>query len=133
MEEQLLQRLCRARPPTHGPTLRPCLATRAGAGFAFGNVPAVHDNFSLVVLGIVAVSLLPIAWEVYAAKREAAAAAAAGDNASAAGPAAVPHSTPPSAMAAFESAGLPPKMFPAAVAAAEEAIDLARAKVGGHS
>ncbi|EFN57258.1 hypothetical protein CHLNCDRAFT_12433, partial [Chlorella variabilis] len=31
-----------------------------GAGFAFGNVPAVHENFSLVVLGIVVVSLLPI-------------------------------------------------------------------------
>lgn len=48
-----------------------------GAGFAFGNVPAVHENFSLVVLGIVLVSLLPIAWEMYAAKKEEAAAAAA--------------------------------------------------------
>lgn len=41
-----------------------------GAGYVFGNVPAVHDNFSLVVLGVVIVSLLPIAYEVWAAKRE---------------------------------------------------------------
>ena len=41
-----------------------------GAGFAFGNVPAVHENFSLVVLGIVAVSLLPVIWEVAAARME---------------------------------------------------------------
>ena len=30
------------------------------AGFAFGNIPVVKDNFSLVVLGIIAVSLLPV-------------------------------------------------------------------------
>ena len=41
-----------------------------GAGYVFGNVPAVHDNFSLVVLGIVAVSLLPIIFEVVAARNE---------------------------------------------------------------
>ncbi|HUC43002.1 MAG TPA: DedA family protein [Candidatus Sulfotelmatobacter sp.] len=37
-----------------------------GAGYAFGNVPAVREHFSLVVLGIVAVSVLPIvlaAWK----------------------------------------------------------------------
>jgi membrane-associated protein len=34
-----------------------------GAGYAFGNVPAVKDNFSLVVIGIVAVSVLPMAIE----------------------------------------------------------------------
>lgn len=39
-----------------------------GAGFAFGNVPAVHDNFSLVVLGIVVVSVLPVIYELIAAK-----------------------------------------------------------------
>jgi membrane-associated protein len=33
------------------------------AGYAFGNVPVVRDNFSLVALGIVAVSLIPIAVE----------------------------------------------------------------------
>jgi membrane-associated protein len=41
-----------------------------GAGYVFGNVPAVHDNFSLVVLGIVAVSLLPLIYEVWVAKKE---------------------------------------------------------------
>jgi membrane-associated protein len=30
-----------------------------GAGFAFGNVPIVKDNFSLVALAIIAVSLIP--------------------------------------------------------------------------
>ena len=34
-----------------------------GAGFAFGNVPAVKNNFPLVALGIVIVSLLPMAVE----------------------------------------------------------------------
>ncbi|MBI5197938.1 MAG: DedA family protein [Nitrospirae bacterium] len=34
-----------------------------GAGYAFGNVPVVKNNFSLVTLGIVAVSLLPILLE----------------------------------------------------------------------
>jgi membrane-associated protein len=33
------------------------------AGYAFGNVPVIRDNFSLVALGIVAVSLIPIAVE----------------------------------------------------------------------
>jgi membrane-associated protein len=35
------------------------VAICAGAGYAFGNVPVVKDNFSLVALGIVAVSLIP--------------------------------------------------------------------------
>jgi membrane-associated protein len=34
-----------------------------GAGFAFGNVPIVKNNFSLVTIGIVIVSLLPVAVE----------------------------------------------------------------------
>lgn len=34
-----------------------------GAGYAFGNVPVVKDNFSLVAIGIVLVSLLPMAFE----------------------------------------------------------------------
>jgi membrane-associated protein len=34
-----------------------------GAGLAFGNVPVVKNNFSLVTIGIVAVSLLPVAIE----------------------------------------------------------------------
>lgn len=32
-----------------------------GAGYIFGNVPIIKNNFSLVALGIVAVSVLPIA------------------------------------------------------------------------
>ena len=35
-----------------------------GAGLLFGNVPIVKQNFSLVALGIVAVSLLPMAIEL---------------------------------------------------------------------
>ena len=33
-----------------------------GAGYAFGNVPIVKENFELVVVGIVFISLLPIVW-----------------------------------------------------------------------
>jgi len=33
-----------------------------GAGYGFGNVPVVKENFELVVAGIVFVSVLPIAW-----------------------------------------------------------------------
>jgi membrane-associated protein len=42
-----------------------------GAGYAFGNVPVVRDNFTLVALGIVAVSLLPMIFEIVAARRRA--------------------------------------------------------------
>jgi membrane-associated protein len=35
-----------------------------GAGFLFGNVPIVKENFSVVALGIVALSLIPMAIEV---------------------------------------------------------------------
>jgi membrane-associated protein len=35
-----------------------------GAGYLFGNIPVVKENFTLVVLGIVAVSVLPIVVEV---------------------------------------------------------------------
>ena len=41
------------------------------AGAAFGTLPVVRDNFSAVVLGIVAVSLAPLVVEWVAAKREA--------------------------------------------------------------
>ncbi len=40
-----------------------------GAGYAFGNVPVVKENFSLVALGIVVVSLLPMAYEVLQRRR----------------------------------------------------------------
>lgn len=36
-----------------------------GAGYLFGNVPIVKNNFSIVALGIVAVSLLPMALEFF--------------------------------------------------------------------
>lgn len=42
-----------------------------GAGYAFGNVPVVKDNFSIVALGIVAVSLLPMVVEIVKARRAA--------------------------------------------------------------
>ena len=35
-----------------------------GAGYLFGNIPVVKDNFTLVALGIVAVSLLPLMFEM---------------------------------------------------------------------
>ncbi|HTS87828.1 MAG TPA: DedA family protein [Gemmatimonadales bacterium] len=35
-----------------------------GAGYFFGNLPLVRDHFSVVVMGIIAVSLLPMAVEV---------------------------------------------------------------------
>jgi membrane-associated protein len=34
-----------------------------GAGWAFGNIPVVKNNFSLVILGIVGVSMLPLVIE----------------------------------------------------------------------
>ena len=40
-----------------------------GAGVLFGNVPIVKDNFSLVALGIVFVSVLPVAFEILRARR----------------------------------------------------------------
>jgi membrane-associated protein len=35
-----------------------------GAGFMFGNIPVVRDNFSLITIGIVFVSVLPMAVEI---------------------------------------------------------------------
>ena len=40
-----------------------------GAGYAFGNVPIVRDNFSLVALGIVFVSILPMMVEFLKLRR----------------------------------------------------------------
>jgi membrane-associated protein len=39
------------------------VAVCVGAGYAFGNVPIVKENFTLVALGIVAVSLIPVVIE----------------------------------------------------------------------
>jgi membrane-associated protein len=41
-----------------------------GAGYLFGNVPIVRENFSLVALGIVIVSLLPMVFEYLRYRRE---------------------------------------------------------------
>jgi len=41
------------------------------AGYFFGNIPVVKKNFELVVVGIVLVSVLPIAWELWASRRRA--------------------------------------------------------------
>lgn len=42
-----------------------------GAGYAFGQVPVIKENFSLVAMGIVAVSVLPIAVEYLRHRRRA--------------------------------------------------------------
>ena len=39
------------------------------AGTLFGNLPFVKDNFSIVVLAIIAVSLLPMVWEILRSRR----------------------------------------------------------------
>jgi len=35
-----------------------------GAGYLFGNMPFVQKNIKVVILGIIIVSVLPIAWEM---------------------------------------------------------------------
>ena len=40
------------------------------SGFFFGNIPAVRRNFSLVILAIVVLSVLPILWEAWKTCRE---------------------------------------------------------------
>ena len=39
------------------------------AGYGFGNLPMVRENFSLVLAGIVVVSVLPVAWEALRHRR----------------------------------------------------------------
>jgi membrane-associated protein len=41
------------------------------AGYLFGNLPVVRQNFSLVVLFIIFLSLLPAAWELWQARKRA--------------------------------------------------------------
>jgi membrane-associated protein len=40
-----------------------------GAGYLFGNVPVIKDNFTLVTIGIVFVSILPMVFEVLKHRR----------------------------------------------------------------
>ena len=47
------------------------VAVCLGAGFVFGNVPIVKNNFSLVAIGIVVVSLLPMVFEYLRYRRTA--------------------------------------------------------------
>ena len=58
-----------------------------GGGYAFGNVPVVKEHFSLVAIGIVVVSVLPVAFELLQARRRRAAAGAAAANGGPQGPA----------------------------------------------
>ena len=39
-----------------------------GAGWFFGNIPIIRDNFSLVTVGIVVVSVLPMVYELIASR-----------------------------------------------------------------
>ena len=39
------------------------------AGYFFGNIPFVRDHFSVVVIGIIGISLLPAVWEAWKARR----------------------------------------------------------------
>lgn len=48
-----------------------------GGGYFFGNLPPVRDNFSLVVIGIIVVSLLPVVYEFVRNRRAAVAKAGA--------------------------------------------------------
>jgi len=41
-----------------------------GAGWFFGNIPIIKNNFSLVTIGIVFVSVLPMVFEYWRARRE---------------------------------------------------------------
>ena len=40
------------------------------AGYLFGNIPFVKDNFTLVVIAIIVVSVLPMVVEALRARRE---------------------------------------------------------------
>ena len=40
------------------------------AGYYFGNLPAVKHNFHYVILAIVAISLVPVVWELLRARRD---------------------------------------------------------------
>lgn len=70
-----------------------------GAGWAFGNQPQVKKNFQYVILAIIVISVLPIAFEWWRARREARQAAEALSDAPA---------PPPGPPPAEPAAGAPP-------------------------
>jgi membrane-associated protein len=39
------------------------------AGYFFGNIPFIKDNFELVIIAIILISLLPAVWEAWKARR----------------------------------------------------------------
>jgi membrane-associated protein len=39
------------------------------AGWFFGNIPVVKENFELVVVGIIVVSVLPMVYEIWKARQ----------------------------------------------------------------
>jgi membrane-associated protein len=39
------------------------------SGFFFGNIPVVKKNFSIVILAIIGISMIPLAWEWWKARR----------------------------------------------------------------
>jgi membrane-associated protein len=41
-----------------------------GGGFLFGNLPVVRDNFGVVTLLIIGVSLLPLVWTLLSERRQ---------------------------------------------------------------
>jgi membrane-associated protein len=45
------------------------VAIAFGGGCFFGNIPWVKRNFSVVVIGIIIVSVLPLVWEWWAHRR----------------------------------------------------------------
>ncbi|MBP7134318.1 VTT domain-containing protein [Patescibacteria group bacterium] len=40
-----------------------------GAGFFFGTIPSVKENFTFVILAMIVISFLPVAWEVLEARK----------------------------------------------------------------
>lgn len=45
------------------------VASFAVAGYFFGNLPGVKKNFHLLIMGIIAVSLIPVVWQFIAARK----------------------------------------------------------------
>ena len=46
------------------------ITTFVSAGYFFGNIPVVKNNFSLVILAIIAISLLPAVVEYWRARSQ---------------------------------------------------------------